>query len=163
MADFLKCRNHSLRLSKCHNQVRSILYKPSLSFEVRLDMLFFLSDRAMCPPELYWSLRNAPFLHSGPRSVLLWVFSSSPVAPFSFLSKIDMGSPCCSAAVTINECVFPAPPPSPMQGAEQNVKWFLSEHAYFFQKAKMLFCTYLVPSSPEKEFIIRSATPSHTE
>lgn len=106
IADFLKFRNHSFRLSKYHNQVHSILYKPSLSFEVRLDMLFVLSNGAICPLELYWSPRDALFLPAGPHSISLLVFSSSPVAPFSFLSKIDMGSPCCSAAVTINECVF---------------------------------------------------------
>lgn len=36
-------------------------------------------------------------------------------------------------------------------------------HIFSLLNKKMLLCTYLVPSSQEEEFIIRSAAPSNTE
>lgn len=77
--------------------------------------------------------KDGPFLHSGPCSILLLVLKNSPVLHFPSLEKETVWSPCCSAAMIINERVFcPVPSLSSMEGAEKLQSDFLSQHAYFF-------------------------------
>lgn len=81
-----------------------ILYKTAYVLAVRLAILLSF-QMILSSQKLTGSRRDTPFLQSGPCSILLYSRTLLWLH-FPSLEKQTVRSPCCSAAVTINECVF---------------------------------------------------------
>lgn len=117
--------------------------------------MFFCPFRGCCPREPGWSQGGWAISPSCPCSFLLLVLRNSPVASFSFLRKTDIvESPlfCCCDNKWV--CVFPAPPPSSMEGAEKMQSDFLPQCAYFFFNQKCCFVLIRCPLPRKKNLLL---------